>query len=180
MIILASNSPTRAKILQAFNINFQQISCDYDETLLGDYTYKNYSSKIVELKAKQFFDKFQNLDRVLFADSSVICKGEILGKAKDIKDARRMLNLQSDSKTSVYTAMKFISKDYTIDMLSVASFVFDEFDLVDLENYLKSGDWKGKAGAMTIENFNKKYILKEYGNKTTAMGLDIENLKAFL
>ena len=35
MIILASNSPTRAKILQAFNINFQQISCDYDETLLG-------------------------------------------------------------------------------------------------------------------------------------------------
>ena len=65
-------------------------------------------------------------------------------------------------------------------MLSVASYKFSKFDKNDLDSYIASNLWKDKAGAMMIEGFNKKYIEQETGNKPTAMGLDIINLKAFL
>ena len=55
-----------------------------------------------------------------------------------------------------------------------------KFDEDDLERYIASNLWRDKAGAMMIEGFNKKYIKYQKGNKPTAMGLDIVNLKAFL
>lgn len=181
MIILASNSPTRAQILTNFGIKFKQICIDYDESKIAPCDPQIYSTAIVEEKSKQFFAKFKDeFDRVLFADSSVFCSGKLLGKAKDENEARFMLNLQSGAKTQVWTAMKFTSKAYNINMLSLSSYEFAKFDEADLEQYLQSNDWQGKAGAMSIEGFNKKYILSSSGNTTTTMGLDIINLKAFL
>ncbi len=46
--------------------------------------------------------------------------------------------------------------------------------------YIASGDWRGKAGAMSIEGFNEKYILSSVGDKSTAMGLNVEILKRFV
>lgn len=181
MIILASNSPTRAEILRNFGIKFEQICIDYDESKIAPCSPQIYSTAIVEEKSKQFFAKFgDKFDRVLFADSSVFCGGKLLGKAKNENEARNMLNLQSGAQTQVWTAMKFTSKAYNINMLSLSSYKFGKFENDDLEQYLKSNDWQGKAGAMSIEGFNKKYILSSCGNETTTMGLDIINLKAFL
>ena len=55
-----------------------------------------------------------------------------------------------------------------------------KFDENELEIYIKSGDWRGKAGAMMIEGFNKKFILAQDGMSSTARGLSAEILKAFL
>lgn len=180
MIILASKSTTRAKILKDFGIEFKQIDIDYNEDILNTNNPISYSWNVVNAKVKQFFDNFKAHDRVLFADSCVFCNNKILGKAKDSHEARDFLKLQSGSYCAVYTAMKFVSNAYNIDLLSVSKYKFDNFDLDDLELYLKTNQWQGKAGAMSIEGFNKKYILKSSGNYTTTMGLDIINLKAFL
>lgn len=180
MIILASSSPTRAQILREFGVEFTQISLEYDERKIQLQSPNNYVCNIASQKAKQFFAKFAGFDRVLFADSCVVARGQILGKAANSDIAKQMLNLQSGSETFIYTAMKFISKAYNIDMLSVASYKFSEFAKADLEEYIISNSWRGKAGAMSIEGFNKKYIIKASGNTYTAMGLDIVSLKAFL
>lgn len=181
MIVLASSSESRAQILRDFNIPFIQISMDYDETITQKTSLNSYSMNVVIQKSKQFFSKFKKqYDNVLFADSSVICKGRILGKAKDEDEAWQMLALQSGSIVSVYTAMKFVSTKFDIDSLSVTTFKFDIFQKDDLKKYVKSGLWKDKAGAMMCEGFNKKYILQTNGNKSTAMGLNAEILKAFL
>lgn len=180
MIILASSSITRAAILREFGIEFTQVSHQYDETKIKKLNPLTYSQNVVNEKAKQFFAKFSNYDRVLFADSSVICKGEILGKAKTIQEAKRMLDLQSNSTLSVYTAMKFISKHCIMDSLSTATYTFGEFDESDLNEYLKSNLWQGKAGAIMVEGFCEKYILSSTGSKQTAMGLDIDALKVVL
>ena len=181
MIVLASSSASRALILKEHGVEFIHVCIEYDESLDMNLPPAKYATNITNNKAKQFFDKFKNrYDRVLFADSSVVSQGVILGKAKDEMEARYMLNLQSDNLTSVYTAMKFISQKISIDMLSVASYKFSKFDEDDLERYIASNLWRDKAGAMMIEGFNKKYIKYQKGNKPTAMGLDIVNLKAFL
>ena len=181
MIVLAFSSASRAMILREYGVEFIQVSLDYDEEFDTNLPPAKYAMSIVNNKAKQFFDKFKNqYERVLFADSSVAACGKILGKATDEAHARYMLELQSGNLTSVYTAMKFISPNISIDMLSIASYKFAKFNSSHLDEYIASGLWKDKAGAMMIEGFNKIYIEQESGNKPTAMGLDIINLKAFL
>ena len=52
-----------------------------------------------------------------------------------------------------------------------------EVDLSYAINYI---DMVGEAGAMMIEGFNKKYIVSQKGNTSTAMGLNAEILKAYI
>ena len=53
---------------------------------------------------------------------------------------------------------------------------FKKFNEKDLNNYLDSNEWKGKAGACMVEGFCKKYIESVRGYESTAMGLCIESL----
>ncbi|WP_297939377.1 septum formation inhibitor Maf, partial [uncultured Campylobacter sp.] len=117
---------------------------------------------------------------VVFADSVVVCGGKILGKAKDEKEALKMLKMQSGSTARIVTAMIFLGEKFELFNVSFAEYKFAKFDEADLKNYLSGDLWQGKAGAMTIENFNKKYILSQNGETSTAMGLNVKILKAFL
>lgn len=181
MIILASSSVTRAKILEENKVAFRQISFEFDESGISkDQPPASYVLKIVQNKKEQFLKAYPNLKNILLADSAVVCGDEILGKAKDAKDALRMLNLQSASTTKIITAMIFVAENFELINVSVAAYEFGKFDKKELEVYIKSNEWQGKAGAMMIEGFNKKYILKQIGNESTARGLNYEQLKAFL
>ena len=180
MIYLASSSPTRAQILKDSDVEFTQIPFNFDESGISKDDARTYAYRVAVAKKVQFFKIYKNYDRVLFADSSVLAGGEILGKARDEADALRMLRAQSGASCAVYTAMIFCSKALELSALSVASFEFAEFNEADLKGYIASGDWRGKAGAMSIEGFNEKYIKSSRGSKFTAMGLDLENLKRFV
>ena len=57
---------------------------------------------------------------------------------------------------------------------------FDTFDEKDLENYLASGEWQGKAGGCMVEGFCKPYIREVKGYESCAMGLSVEVLKTFI
>lgn len=136
------------------------------------------SDELLDLIANLAF-KFP-AKNLLFADSSVICDNQIYGKAQDDIKARKMLKAQSANFVSVITAMIFIGTKFELINISQTRFKFDKFDENELEIYIKSGDWRGKAGAMMIEGFNKKFILAQDGMSSTARGLSAEILKAFL
>ena len=180
MIVLASSSPTRANLLKNAGIEFRQISFDFDESKIAKSLKPEiYVQNVVKVKKEQFLKANSELFNLIFADSCVACGDQILGKAKDENEALDMLNLQSGNECSVYTAMIFVGKFELINV-SKTTYKFAKFDEQDLEKYLKNGDWQGKAGAMTIENFNKKYIISQHGETSTAMGLNLKILKAFL
>lgn len=181
MIILASSSETRAKILEENGVKFKQISFDFDEGGVDkNLNPTSYVSKVVQAKKEQFLKSHPNLKNVLFADSAVACEGKILGKAKDEKEALYMLNLQSGNRAKIITAMIFISENFELISVSSTTYKFAPFSQNDLNDYIESGEWRGKAGAMMIEGFNKKYITEKIGCESTARGLNIELLKAFL
>ena len=180
MIVLASSSPTRANLLKNAGIEFKQISFDFDESKIAKSLKPEiYVQNVVKAKKEQFLKANEELLNLLFADSCVACGDQILGKAKDENEALDMLNLQSGNECSVYTAMIFLG-EFELINVSKTTYKFAKFDEQDLEKYLKNGDWHGKAGAMTIENFNKKYIISQHGETSTAMGLNLKILKAFL
>jgi septum formation protein len=181
MIRLASSSQTRAKLLSKANIGFIQEVKDFDEESIIASSAKNFVYQATLGKYKTNLKAFGFNDYpLLVADTVVTSQNKILRKAKNIDEARAVLMTQSGSVTSIITCMIYQSKDLKLIDISSTDYVFDNFDLDDLENYLQSDEWRAKAGACMVEGFCKPYIKEVKGYESTAMGLNIEVLKRFL
>lgn len=181
MIRLGSNSATRALLLQQANITFIQQGGSFDEDSITTPNPKSFVYEATRGKFKELYEKFGVQDMpLLVADTVVTSQGELLRKAKDEDDARRMLELQSNNEVSVITCM--IYKSQNIEMLDISSttYYFKPFDKKHIEEYILSGECMGKAGAIMVEGFCQPYIKEVKGYESTAMGLCVEKLKAFL
>ncbi|MDD5159300.1 MAG: septum formation inhibitor Maf [Sulfuricurvum sp.] len=181
MLRLCSSSITRAELLRAASIPFLQESVDFDEDSIIAPTPKNFVYQATLGKYKVNLEKFGCSDYpLLVADTVVTAQGKILRKAKNEADARAILETQSGSEVAIITCM--IYKTPRLELIDISSthYFFDVFDPHDIENYLRSGDWQGKAGACMVEGFCKPYIREVRGFESTAMGLCIEELKPFL
>ena len=181
MIRLASGSQTRAMLLKDVGIAYIQESIDFDEDSIVATSPKNfvYQATIGKYEANLKAFGFEDYP-LLVADTVVTSQNQILRKAKCIDDARNILMTQSGNITSIVTCMIYHSKEQKIIDISQTDYIFDAFDLEDLESYLKSGEWRGKAGACMVEGFCKSYIKEVRGLQSTAMGLNTDILKVFL
>lgn len=183
MLYLISSSSSRANLLKDAGIVFTQIKFNFNENLEKNIPTSTYVQRVVLEKEKQFCTEL-NADfkdkTLLFADSIACVKDQILTKAKNKEEAYRMLNLQSSSNVSILSTFILKSPQKRIFSLSKTTLFLKEFGRKDLENYVESGLYKGKAGAISCEGFHKKYIMKQLGNSSTALGLDIQTLKAYL
>jgi septum formation protein len=181
MIRLGSNSKTRAKILKEHKIDFIQNGGDFNEDTITSTDPKEFVIKATLGKYNELFEKYGCEDMpLLVADSVVTANGELLRKAKDENDARRMLELQSGNETSVITCMVFKSNETYLFDVSQTTYQFSKFDKKDMEEYINSGECFGKAGAIMVEGFCKPYIKNVTGYESTAMGLTIEKLLPLL
>ncbi len=181
MIRLGSNSQTRAEILRSFKIDFIQCGGTFDEDSIKVADPKIFCYLATKGKFEELYKKYGVEDMpLLVADSVVTCEGKLLRKAKDYDDAKAMLELQSGNITSVISCMIYKSKQKELLDLSITTYLFEKFDKDDLENYLRSGECFGKAGAIMVEGFCKPYIKSVKGYESCAMGLCVEKLKMFL
>mgnify|MGYP001397718253 CR=1 FL=1 len=178
MIRLGSNSPTRAKILKEHGIKFIQNGGNFDEDLIKTKNPKSFCYEATKGKFEELYKKYGVEDMpLLVADSVVTCNGELLRKAKDENDAKRMLQMQSGNKTSVITCMIFKSKKMEYIDISITTYEFLPFNKKDMQDYIDSKECMGKAGAIMVEGFCKPYIKKVIGYESRAMGLCVEKLK---
>lgn len=180
MIRLGSNSPTRALILKNFGIDFIQNGGNFDEDSITTTNPKAFCYEATKGKFEELYRIYGINDMpLLVADSVVTCEGKLLRKAKDLNDAKDMLELQSGNKTSVITCMIYKSKEKEIIDISITTYEFLPFDKKHMQEYLDSGECFGKAGAIMVEGFCKSYINKVIGFESTAMGLCAEKLNYF-
>jgi len=181
MIRLGSNSKTRAKILHDNNIEFIQNGGSFDEDSITTKEPIEFVKEATKGKFNELYSLYGCEDMpLLVSDTVVTCEGKLLRKAKNLDDARYMLELQSNNKTSVITCMIFKSKQTYLFDVNETIYEFKEFDKKDLEIYISSKECMGKAGAIMVEGFCKPYIKKVSGYESTAMGLCIEKLLVFL
>lgn len=180
MLILASSSPTRASILKNFGIKFKQRSCDFDEDSIACKDAKSFVYQATLGKMKRYKQLFNDDEPFLCADTVLSCNGKILRKAKNISHAKKLLMLQSGNEVSIFTCMIYVSQKFHFFDLSSTVYEFKKFDDDKLNSYLNSNLWQGKAGACMVEGFCKEYIKNKRGLTSTAMGLSIEKLLAFL
>ncbi|MCW8954772.1 MAG: septum formation inhibitor Maf [Sulfurimonas sp.] len=181
MIRLASSSQTRAQLLLGAGIEFIQEAKDFDEDSIIATSAKNFVYQATLGKYETNLKAFGFSDcPLLVADTVVTSQGQILRKAKCIDDARNILMTQSGSITSIITCMIYQSCKMKLIDISSTDYIFSDFDMDDLEDYLSSGEWRGKAGACMVEGFCKPYIKEVRGFESTAMGLNTEVLKRFI
>ncbi len=181
MIRLGSNSKTRALILASQGLEFIQQGGNFDEEQITTTNPTQFVDIATTGKFDELYSKYGCEDMpLLVADTVVTANNELLRKAIDHNDARRMLELQSNNEVTIITCMIFKSKDTYIKDISRTTYHFEKFDDDDLDNYVNSGECMGKAGAIMVEGFCKPYIKSVDGYESTAMGLCVEKLLAYL
>ena len=175
MFILCSSSTTRARLLKNAKVNFIQKECSFDEESIKT----NNPYEFVVLAS---FGKFRECEKCfknkdIIAADTIVSDGEnILRKAKNEEEARKILLAQSGKKIKIITSMWIKINERVYSRVDETIYEFEKFDKYDLENYLRSGEWRGKAGACMVEGFCKKYIKNVKGYESTAMGLCVEEL----
>lgn len=177
VVCLCSASQSRALLLRQFGVSFVQQSVAYDEeqittSVATEFVYLASKGKL-EAAVQAF-----GLQRPLLCADTVIAAsdGTILRKAKDKKEAKRILEIQSGSTISIISSLHYRSKRLAFTDISATHYHFAPFDSDDLDAYIQSELWRGKAGGCMVEGFCKKYILEVQGYESTAMGLQVEAL----
>ncbi len=181
MLRLCSQSESRALILRNAGVDFVQSPVGFDEEQIIADSPKNFVYQATVGKYKAALKTFDYREMpLLVSDTVVTSQGKILRKAKSLEDARAILQTQSGSVTSIVTCMIYKSEKLELIDISSTDYIFDTFDADDLEAYLASGEWQGKAGGCMVEGFCKAYIKEVKGYESCAMGLSVEVLKTFI
>ena len=180
MIRLCSSSLTRAKLLEKFNINFIQSPIEFDKDSIKFNTPKSFVYAVAKGKLDIALKKYSIDTPIVVADTVISNNGELLRKAKDKDEAKEILLKQSGNSISIITASILKSKKLEFIDISATYYMFDKFDKDDLESYLDSNEWRGKAGACMVEGFCKKYIKEVIGFESNAMGLPVEKIIPWL
>lgn len=120
---------------------------------------------------------------IIAADTVVECRGELLGKPADLKDARRMLRLQAGCRSAVITGLCLVRRGDGACRRVIAherTHVWMRDDPDSVERYLASGDWRGKAGAYGIQNVGDELIHRIAGSFDNVVGLPTKLLRRML
>ena len=177
MIYLCSSSESRALLLHNFGIDFMQKSVAYDEEQITTPIAKDFVYTASKGKLDAAIREFGLETPLLCADTVIAAAdGTILRKPKNRVDARRILNIQSGSTISIISSAHYRSKYLAFSDISATHYHFSKFEEDDLESYLESGLWQGKAGGCMVEGFCKPYIKEVKGYESCAMGLSVEKL----
>lgn len=173
-LILASASPRRLELLGQMNIVPDAIiPADIDETPFQAERPRDYAKRMAGEKLNAIIDQCEG-DFCLAADTVVACGRRILGKPEDEHQARDFLKLLSGRRHQVMTSVAIKSDIGQIaERLSISSVKLNRLDLGEIDAYIASQEWQGKAGGYGIQGLAAKHITWINGSYTGIVGLPL-------
>ncbi|MBU0706016.1 septum formation protein Maf [Patescibacteria group bacterium] len=180
-IILASSSPQRKKILKMLGLEFRAIPADIDEHHSGFKRPHAIVKSIAKRKAEAV-SKYHPDAWVIGCDTIVLLSnGDISVKPKNRDDAGRILKTYQNSYCDVYSGLAFMhyaGKKCFADF-ERTRIHFRDFSDESMEEYLDTGEWQGRSGAMTIEG-KGHWTSSMEGEYWNVVGLPVDLLKNYL
>lgn len=172
--ILASASPRRQSLLEQINIKPDQIiPADIDETPLPNEKPSELASRLSIEKAK-FIAKNHKNSYVLAADTVVGVGRMILDKAETAKQTQAYLKKLSGRRHSVYGGITLATPDDRMITRCVKTVVqFKRLTDQDIQIYLDTGEWDGKAGGYAIQGYAESFIKFMRGSYSNVVGLSL-------
>lgn len=173
MLILASASPRRVELLKLLGITPDRIvPAEIDESERKNELPLAYVKRVACAKAQLIAQQFPG-ETVLGADTTVAVGRRILQKPADEAEARHFLQLLSGRRHRVITCVAVV-KAGTLRSKTVSTVVkFNRLTQAQLDAYLASGEWKGKAGAYAIQGRAAAFIPFISGSHSSVVGLPL-------
>ncbi len=173
MLILASQSPRRRELMKLITTDFIATAADVDETLPENITPDKAVLYLSKIKAEPFV---KDGDIVIGADTVVSLDGIILGKPKDIEDARNMLRLLSGKCHSVFTGYTVMTPQQCVSCCVETKVHFYPLSEAEIDRYLATGEPFDKAGAYGIQGYGSLLVESIEGDYFNVVGLPVSRL----
>jgi septum formation protein len=178
-LILGSASPRRKDLLAGIGIAPDLIlPPDIDETPWKGELPRPYAARLAREKALAV--PAGPDDIVLCADTTVALGRRIMGKPADAGEAAAFLVALGGRRHEVITAVAVRRGDRILARESVSAVKMKRLSDAELNAYLASGDWQGKAGAYGIQGLAGALIPWISGSYTGIMGLPVAETAALL
>lgn len=173
-LILASSSPRRQELLASIGLNPHKIiSPDVNETPLKGESIRDYVKRIAHLKAQTVHLQMPEA-YVLSADTIVEMGRKIICKPQDEADARRILEKLSGRRHRVYTGVcVFSPHGQDVCRIVMTRVSLKRLTAEDIDAYVATGEWEGKAGAYGIQGSAAKFVTFISGSYTNIVGLPL-------
>ena len=168
MIVLASKSPRRKKILKDLDYDFIVCPAKKDEVFDLSLGLDEALKKVAESKAKEV-SEFYSDSIIISADTIVCLDDKILGKPKSKEDAIHTLKSLSNRKHQVKTGVCIIYKNQTFLHVETTDVYFKKLVDEDILSYVNSGKCMDKAGSYGIQECD--FVDHIEGDYTNVVGL---------
>ena len=186
-LILASGSPRRLDLLNQVGIQPARLMpMDIDETPKKSEHPRSLARRLSAEKANAAHavlkgDPAWKHSYILSADTVVAVGRRILEKTEYTEQASSALHLLSGRGHWVYTGVCLITPGGQLRQKIVQTKVrFKRLSGFEIENYLASGQWRGKAGAYAIQCIAGRFVQKLVGSYTNVVGLPLYEVTTLL
>jgi len=172
--ILASASPRRRELLAQVALSPDAVDpAEINETPLPREQPRRHALRLAEAKARAVAARHPGAF-VLGADTVVACGRRILPQALDVETARRCLVLLSGRRHRVFGGVAVIGPDGSLTARCAESVVtFRRLERAELDDYLASRDWEGKAGGYAIQGLAARFVRFLSGSYSNVVGLPL-------
>lgn len=171
-LVLASASARRLALLAQIGISPDEvIATDIDETPLKGETPRLLAIRLARAKALAVTAP----DALVLAADTVVAIGRrVLPKAETEADARACLDLLSGRGHRVYTGVAVKTPGGVLRHRLVETRVtFKRLSPAEIEVYVASGEWMGKAGGYAVQGLAGRYIISIIGSYSSVVGLPL-------
>ena len=184
-LLLASASPRRAALLEQIGVPFRRlVPPDIDETPGPGEHPDDYVRRMAREKARSGYQGAEGRDparmAVLGADTTVTVDGDILGKPRDLEDAREMLWRLAGREQRVLSAVSVVTDQWQETRMDEARVRMRDDMGEHIEAYLATGEPLGKAGAWAIQGFGEVLVEHLAGSYSAVVGLPLAQTQRLL
>jgi septum formation protein len=179
-LVLASGSPRRVMLINQAGIEPDALRpTEVDETPKRGELPRACANRLARTKAAAAMEVVRRDDElkgayVLAADTVVAVGRRILPKAELLDEAAQCLRLLSGRNHRVYTAICLVTPSEAFRQRLVETRVrFKRLSQEDIEAYLASGEWRGKAGGYAAQGIAGSFMVKLVGSYSNVVGLPL-------
>jgi len=179
-LVLASGSPRRLALINQAGLEPDALQpADIDETPRKGELPRACANRLARAKAEAALAAVQ-LDEelrgayIIAADTVVAVGRRILPKAELLDEASQCLRLLSGRNHRVHTGICLVTPKEAFRQRLVETRVrFKRLSEEDIEAYLASGEWRGKAGGYAVQGLAGSFVVKIVGSYTNIVGLPL-------
>lgn len=170
-VLLASGSPQRRAILEQLEIPFRIVVPDVDELVDGEP--RQTAIRNSRLKAQAALNVAADDELIVAVDTVVSLDGTLFGKPTDEAQARSMLGALRGRTHTVVSGLTLLHGSDEHTLAATTEVRFREFDAKELDRYLRSGEWRERAGGYAIQGQGAALVSSVAGDFYNVVGFPV-------